>query len=265
MNRAAAEVRDRRSEAMVGLFHLHMRRYLARSFHALRLSGPAPAPPAGRPAVIYSNHPGWWDPAVFIVLDALLFPDRKGFGPMAADQLARYRFMERLGIFGIRPGPEGARRFLDVSTGLLEDPRTMLWITAEGRFSDPRDRPVRLGSGVARLAFHVPGAVLVPLAIEYPFWTERMPEALIRFGEPVEASAAAGPAALRRLLAERLEAAMDALAGDARSRDPGRFRPLVSGSAGVGGIYDMWRRARSALAGRRFRAEHGGEHPGERP
>lgn len=257
MNRAAAEVRDRRSAAAVRLFHLYMRRYLARHFHALRLSGRVPALPTDRPTIVYSNHPGWWDPAVFITLAPLLFPDRHGFGPMAADQLSRYRFMERLGIFGIAAGPEGARRFIEVSSGLLEDARTMLWITAEGAFRDPRDRPVRLGSGVARLAGRAPGTVLVPLAIEYPFWTERTPEALVRFGEPV----AGGDAGDRHRLGGRLEAAMDALSEAARSRDPTRFRTLVEGSAGIGGVYDAWRRARSALAGRRFRAEHGGEHP----
>ena len=62
----------------------------------------------------------------------------------------------------------------------------MLWITAEGSFTDARTRPVRLRPGLAHLARRVPGATIVPLALEYPFWDERTPEALCRFGTPME-------------------------------------------------------------------------------
>ena len=46
----------------------------------------------------------------------------------------------------------------------------------------PATRPVRLRPGLAHLARRVPGATIVPLALEYPFWDERTPEALCRFG-----------------------------------------------------------------------------------
>ena len=50
---------------------------------------------------------------------------------------------------------------------------------------------------------------------------------------------------------------MDALALDAQSRDPARFLTLVDGSAGVGGVYDLWRRARGWGGGHRLRPAHG--------
>ena len=56
----------------------------------------------------------------------------------------------------------------------------------KGRFADPRERPLAFKPGLAALAARCPnGCTLVPLAIEYPFWNERLPETLLHFGEPV--------------------------------------------------------------------------------
>ena len=49
-----------------------------------------------------------------------------------------------------------------------------------------------------------------------------------------------------------LEAAQDALAAEAIARDPSRFELLVGGKAGVGGVYDLWRRLRALVRGERF-------------
>jgi 1-acyl-sn-glycerol-3-phosphate acyltransferase len=235
-----------------------MCRYTARRFHGVRLAcGTCPRLPDGRAAIVYSNHPSWWDPAMFIVLATLRFPDRFGYGPMEAAALEQYRFMRRIGIFGIEPDrPRGAAAFLKVCTGLLEDPRTMLWITAEGRFTDPRIRPVRLRPGLAHLAARVEGAAIVPLALEYPFWDERTPEALARFGTVMTSSGGSVEDWQTRLESE-LTTTMDALSADAVSRDPTRFEPLIRGAAGIGGIYDLWRRAVATARGERFRPQHG--------
>ncbi len=156
--------------------------------------------------------------------------------------------MRRIGIFGIEPGTRGgAAEFLSVGAGILADPRRMLWVTAQGRFSDPRERPIGVRPGVARLLRRVPGAVALPLAVEYPFWTEKSPEALARFGRPQRE-----PDGLEMALTET----MDRLAEDALARDPARFATVLEGSAGIGGVYDLGRRARAALRGERFRPEH---------
>jgi hypothetical protein len=54
-----------------------------------------------------------------------------------------------------------------------------------------------------------------------------------------------------------LSSTMDALAVDAMARDPARFHTLAEGRAGVGGVYDAWRRVRAAATGRRFDVRHG--------
>jgi 1-acyl-sn-glycerol-3-phosphate acyltransferase len=193
-----------------------------------------------------------------MVVSTTLLHNRKCFGPMEAVQLERYRFMRRIGVFRVEPGTRrGAAAFLRTSSAILVDPKAVLWVTAEGTFADPRLRPVRLRPGTAHLMARLEGIVAIPLALEYPFWTERLPEALCRFGEPLQGDRGS-VASWQARLEEGLAATMDALAADAMARDPGRFELVLRGQAGVGGIYDLLRRARAALRGERFEPEHGG-------
>ena len=57
-------------------------------------------------------------------------------------------------------------------------------------------------------------------------------------------------------LSDRLAETMDALAEEAVTRDPGRFRTLVLGRTGVGGLYDVGRRLGAWARGRRFVSAH---------
>jgi 1-acyl-sn-glycerol-3-phosphate acyltransferase len=242
-------------------FRWYSRRYLSRHFHAVRLARAGrPEDPAETPLVVFLNHAAWWDPLVGLCLAEAVFPNRAAYAPIEAKALGRYRFMERVGLFGIDPGTrQGAVRFLRVAQAVLAMPNAALWITPEGRFADPRQRPVRLEPGLAHLARRMQRGVLLPLALEYPFWEERFPEALARFGDPVRAEEHRGLHldGWNVLLAAHLEAAQDALAGESIGREANQFDVVIRGSAGVGGVYDLWRRMKARLRGQRFRPEHG--------
>jgi hypothetical protein len=64
-----------------------------------------------------------------------------------------------------------------------------------------------------------------------------------------------------RHLEERLEATLDRLGADVAARDPARFRTVLEGRSGIGGVYDGWRRLTSAWRGRRFDPSHEGRVP----
>jgi hypothetical protein len=146
---------------------------------------------------------------------------------------------------------------LKTSLAALAQPGAMLWLTAQGQFTDVRQRPARLRGGVGHLLHRLPHGHIVPLAVEYPFWNERTPEALLRFGPPLAVSGRErSPADWTQAVEHALEATQDALAREAVERDPARFDALIEGKAGVGGVYDLWRRLAAALRGRRFRPEH---------
>lgn len=248
-----------RSPALLGLFGWYLRFLFWRRFRAVRLSRAGlPQGVDGRPVIVFSNHPSWWDPALFILLGQACFPGRPGYGPMEAASLARYGVLRRMGVFGIEPGRRGAARFLRLGLRILSDRRAMLWVTAGGAFADPRPRPVRLRPGIAHLARLVPDAVLLPLAIEYPFWNESRPEALARFGAPLAAGGHRSVAEWRGVLELALGSTMDALAAESAARDPALFIGLQRGRAGTGTLYDGWRAAAAWARLRRFDASHGG-------
>jgi 1-acyl-sn-glycerol-3-phosphate acyltransferase len=241
------------------LFRRYARRYVAKHFHALRLSK-AGRPPArlDGPAVVVLNHPSWWDPLLCFVLSGL-YPDRIDWGPIEAAGLHQYRFLARVGLFGIETGTaRGATEFLRTARTILADPKATLWVTAQGRFADVRERPVRLRSGVGHLAERLDRGLILPLALEYAFWDQRTPEALVRFGEPLDLAAGRGRSAREwtDVIARELERTLDALALETLRRDPTLFDVLVSGRVGVGGVYDLWRKLKARVRGERFRAEH---------
>ncbi len=242
---------------MVGYFD----RFLRRHMNALRLARwgvPAFADHPG-PVVVYCNHPAWWDAAVVILLAGRLFPKRGSYAPFDARMLARYAIFSRIGAFPVDlESARGAAQFLRSSRTILARPGAMMWITAQGRFADVRARPLALRGGVARLAELAPDSLFVPLALDYAFWEERGAEACAAFGAPIRGAdllALPRPERLARMEAA-LTGTLDRLAADVIARDPARFTALVSGAKGVGGVYDLGRRLRAALTGRRFEPAH---------
>lgn len=240
------QILRRRWPWLIRVFTRHVKKhYLGKAFHGVRLSrsGQLPQLPEG-PLVVVLNHPSWWDPLFGMVLAELL-PDHAHFVPIESEALKGYGFFERLGFFGVKPGSvDGARSFLRVTTALLARPKTALWVTAQGRFADPRERPAGLMSGVGHLVRRLESGCVLPLALEYPFWDDRFPEALARFGMPLPIGKGSERTVdeWMRLTEEALVAAQDALAAEAGLRDPELFHTLIDGSAGVGGVYGVWRR-----------------------
>ena len=137
----------------------------------------------------------------------------------------------------------------------------IFWITAQGEFTDPRARPMTIRPGVGHALAAREGGLVVPLAVEYPFWNERCPEILVAFGPALRIGAGGGRSAdeWTTVLERALEAAQDRLVAAAQRRDPAAFTTLLSGRVGVGFVYDLVRRVKALLRGERFDASHGGE------
>jgi 1-acyl-sn-glycerol-3-phosphate acyltransferase len=249
------------SPARFRFFRLAFRRFAARHLRAVRLAAwGAPPPDTGdAPLVVYANHPSWWDGVAFMLLSTELFPGRRMIIPMAAEALGRYGFMRRIGVFGVEQhSVHGAIGFLRTAEAVLATPGHMLWMNAPGRFCDVRERPVPIAPGLVRLVELAPTARFLPLALEYPFWSERAAEMLAGFGAPLEGAALAAMdrEARAAALAGALEATMDRLAADAIARDPARFRPVLRGREGMGGVYQLWRRLGALARGQCFDPRH---------
>jgi 1-acyl-sn-glycerol-3-phosphate acyltransferase len=243
------------------LFLRYLTFYFRRNFHGLHLARMSPAVELeGRPVLVCLNHPSWWDAVVALYLSWRLFPERSNYGPIAGAGLSKYKFFERLGFFGIEPGTRaGAAKFLHIGQQVLQSSDCALWVTPQGHFTDVRKRPVTIEAGVGHLARRCNGFYMLPIAIEYAFWTERHPEAFACLGRPVfvEAGRELSAQDWNLRFAAALEEAQDYLSVLVQRRDPGVFEPLLAGGAGVGGVYDQWRALTARLRGRKFEAEHG--------
>jgi 1-acyl-sn-glycerol-3-phosphate acyltransferase len=231
--------------------------YVPWHLHAIRIarSGPCPPVPPG-PLIVVSNHPSWWDPLVLMLLTDLL-PRRRHFAPMDAAALRQYRFFARLGLFAVEPNtPRGARQFLRTGLAICRCPDTALWVTAQGRFADVRERPVRLQGGVGHLAARLDHGHVLPVALEYTYWEQRFPEALVRFGDliPIRPQTTAVDWITR--LAYELTISLDHMAAESIQQRPALFETYLTGRAGVGGAYDTWRRMRAVTRREPFSAAH---------
>lgn len=250
----------RQSDLLWRSFRWWVRRYVRKHFHAVRLSrGSHVNVPHDLPLIIVLNHPSWWDPLIGAIL-TLNFSPRTHYAPMEARALERYPLFDRLGFYPVEQGTAlGALAFLERTRAILAQPNVALWITAQGRFTDPRCRPPQLQPGIGHIARRLNRGLIVTLALEYLFWDERLPEALARFGEPIriEANRSLTVSEWVALIEDNLETAQNALAADALARDPARFDTLLAGRVAIGGVYDQCRRLRAWVRGERFQAEHG--------
>lgn len=240
-------------------FRKYARGYLRKHFHAVRLSksGHSLASTQG-PLLIVMNHPSWWDPLICFVLSELI-AERDHFGAIDSEAVKQYGFFKKLGFVGVNTKTlRGAAEFLRNGMSILSSPDRVFWVTAQGSFTDVRQRPLALAAGVGHLAARLQQGSVVPIAFEYAFWNERTPEALIRIGEPLRIEDHPGLSGKEwtQLIEQSLTHTLDGLNVEAMSRDPALFIGHVSGKTGVGGIYDLWRRLKTWIRGRKFDASH---------
>jgi 1-acyl-sn-glycerol-3-phosphate acyltransferase len=250
------------SHHLVSWFTWYSKRYIRRHFHSVRVSRSGLPSVSNLPLVIYSNHSSWWDPLVGLVLKSEFFADRTLFAPMDAAMLERYKMFARLGFFPVEQhSRRGAVQFLRTAEAVLQSPQHLLAVTPQSRFADVRERPVCFEAGLGHLAARVEHVLFVPFVAEYVFWEERLPEILVRFGDPVEARREEAPGMTpdcwTKKFEQQLETAQDALSEESQARNPAAFQTVLHGGAGQGGIYDWWRAAKARLRGQKFNREHG--------
>jgi 1-acyl-sn-glycerol-3-phosphate acyltransferase len=232
-------------------FAWYAERLLRKSFAALRALPDADAALAAlgeraRPTLLVTTHSSWWDPIVIALLWRRYAAGRPLLAPMDRASLQRFRFFRRLGVFGI--DPDDPRSLEAMATYVVAEcaarPDTLVAVTPQGRFTDPRE-PIVLRPGAARLAALMHPGCAVAVAIEYAFWTDRKPELFLGAAR-IARLEAASTASWQRALADGLRTTAARLAEAVRSRDEASFVPLVAG-AGRGGsgnhpIYDLWLR-----------------------
>ena len=240
----------RPSRSLLLLFHAYLYWYVGRHFRALRAANaqriPAEIHQAPQRVVVVLNHPSWWDPLTCMLLSRSLCRHGDHYAPMDATELRRYRLFLRMGLFPVEPASSrGAMQFLRAGAAILSRPNSVLWVTPQGSFTDIRQRPPALRSGVASLILRSQPVTLLPLALEYVYWNERLPEILANWGEPVLFKVPGDElGTIQSTIVSALATAQDELASLAAARDPLAFTTLLSGGRGMRSIYGLRLRTR---------------------
>jgi 1-acyl-sn-glycerol-3-phosphate acyltransferase len=248
------------STSSLRFFRRIVRGYFRRHFHAVRIANPERFRRIEGPLIVYANHSSWWDPMVSILLAGDLMPQRKHYAPMDAAALEKYGLLKLLGIFPVEmKSARGAVQFLRTGEAILKHDG-VLWVTPQGRFADPRERPIVFKAGMAALAERVASALgqctLLPLAIEYPFWDERLPETLLYFAEPVHILAGESSESIQMRATAALESALEENQHRALLRDPSSYEFLTKGTLGTGGFYALGQRIKALITRRPYVPEH---------
>ena len=245
----------RPSRRLLALFAAYLQWYVGRHFRAVRLGHGERFPNTGDPLIVFANHASWWDPLACILVSRHLKPGGTHYAPMDAAALRHYSVLRKMGMFPVEATTlRGAAQFLRAGRAIAATPGSVLWVTPEGRFTDMRDRPKRLQPGLAALVARLGSCTLVPMAFEYTFWDERLPEVLINCGEPIRIADghARSTAEWNDELAVALAHTQDELASLAALRNPELFATVLSGRVGIGGVYEAWKRMLALVSGRAY-------------
>lgn len=207
-------------------------RTLHKQFSALRISKRGLPPDTDslpdQPVLIYCNHPSIWTASLGMYLATKLWPDWRHYAPAEPEHISRYTLTDKLGLLPIGSGYSGAAHLLRTGQNILCCPGQMLWLPATMTPADPRLRPLPLSRAIPLLARKFDDITILPLAIEHPYRSASLPEALIRFGEPFNAHDA-GRRSLQswhNLLQRRLQMVMDRLAEESADPRPNEFEIL---------------------------------------
>ena len=244
--------------ALVRAFAVIARRRLRGAFRAVRALHPERLAQARGPVIVYLNHPSWWDPLLCMAVSRKLMRGRSHYAPISAASLENYRLFGHLGLFPVaQDSVRGAAQFLRAGEAVLAS-GAALWTTAQGHFTDARVRPAGLKAGLGALLARCEGATVIPMAVEYTFWNQRLPEALVAFGEPLHVRCAGehSSAQWTALLAAALEGTQNELAHEAMLRDEGRFTTLLEGARGTAGLYGLWQRLRTRMHREHWQPDH---------
>lgn len=243
------------SATILRFFRRIVHSYFRRHFRSVMAQDTSRFAALRGPLIVYANHSSWWDPMVCVLLAERFMPQRRHYAPMDAAALAKYPLLCKLGMFPLEmQSARGAAQFLRTSEAILAG-GGVLWITPQGRFADPREA-LAFKPGLGALATRVPEVTLLPLAIEYTFWDERLPETLLRFGKPLRIPESTSSDEATALLEAALAATMAELRSAAMARDARAFEVLLQGGRGTGGFYALGRRARALFTGKQMALDH---------
>ena len=150
------------------------------AFRGIWLDGSLPEGDDG--LICYANHASFWDGFLAHVLTRRA--GRDGYAVMEEQNLARYRFLTRIGAFSIRRNDShSALETFRYAREVLRRPKSTVFIFPRGKIEPNAVPPLKFERGTEVLA-KLTKARCVPVALRYTFFEHELPDVLIGVGEP---------------------------------------------------------------------------------
>ena len=199
------------------------------------------------PTIYCPNHSNWFDGYLCMVLARSVF-HHEPYLMMEEKNLARYRFFTWAGCFGVdRDDARAAIASLDYAADILRDhPERGMYVFPQGTMVPNERRPLRMYSGVARLAQRVGRVRVVPMAFRYEYLQEQRPDVFITIGAGRLVANDASPRALTAWLGNAITTELDSLTTAVTAEQLDAFTTVLRGSSGIDRTFD-----RLASRGRR--------------
>ncbi len=104
----------------------------------------------GRPVLLLGNHFSWWDGFFVFYLNDKVFK-KTPYVMMLEEQLARRKFLSRIGAFSIKRGSRTSLESLQYAANLLNDKSSLLLIFPQGKISSLYRYPLAFEKGWSRI------------------------------------------------------------------------------------------------------------------
>lgn len=189
------------------------------------------------PAIVFSNHSGWWDGFVSFMLERHLGFDLHVM--MEKKNLDEAPFLRWLGAFDAdlaspRRAALALRTTLKILTPAAEGPpQPVLWMFPQGRMGSPHERPLKFQPGLEWVLEKRPEVPAIPMACRYEFMREDRPHIFLRFGAPLMKASTAQ-------LENGLEMELDALHTQLVAWEGGGFERVWRSSLSVNKRWERW-------------------------
>ncbi|MEL6824230.1 MAG: lysophospholipid acyltransferase family protein [Calditrichota bacterium] len=141
------------------------------------------------PVLLLPNHSTWWDGFFAWHLNEVHFK-RPFYLMMLQEQLLKYPFFRKLGVFGIDQGnAKGMLSSLNYAAKLLEQtPPPILTIFPQGELQRSLKRPLDYKKGIDWILKRYSGKVtILPLAMRCEFTDQQLPVTWFEFADGIEA------------------------------------------------------------------------------
>lgn len=176
---------DKKSAFFTRIFDLYCRNLFSRRFSNIEIKQNY-FPTGNQKTIYFLNHSSWWDGLIPFYLDRKLFKQNSR-GMMEQEQLERYSFFRRLGVFSIKPDdPRSSLRSLRYAIKTMQNPGAALYIYPQGKIEPFTTEEIRFKKGLGWIAKQCPDADLVPIAVNIHTMNSDKPELVIQIGKPVD-------------------------------------------------------------------------------